>query len=143
MASHVYHEIYLHINWHTKDDLPLLAGRTEEAVHDFLRTRCRATDGVYFHGVGGTETHVHLVVNVEPHVNTSDVVGDLKGSCSHEVNKLKRHKAVEWQRGFGVVSFGKNNLRWVLDYVANQKEHHAHGATKGRLEKAGSPAEAG
>lgn len=29
-------------------------------------------------------------------------------------------KALEWQRGYGVVSFGKRNLEWVLDYVRRQ-----------------------
>jgi hypothetical protein len=29
MSSHVYHEIYLHFNWHTKGELPLLTGDLE------------------------------------------------------------------------------------------------------------------
>jgi hypothetical protein len=44
-------------------------------------------------------------------------------------------KRLEWQRGFGVVSFGKKQLPWVLDYIANQKEHHALSRTKARLER--------
>jgi hypothetical protein len=35
-------------------------------VHDFLRDRRRRTKGVYFHAIGGTETHIHLAVNIEP-----------------------------------------------------------------------------
>ena len=54
MSSHVFHEIYLHFNWHTKDDLPLLTSDLEPLVHDYLRQRCRQTKGVYFHGIGGT-----------------------------------------------------------------------------------------
>jgi len=33
-----------------------------------------------------------------------------------------------------VVSFGKQNLDWVLTYIAGQKEHHAAGTTIERLE---------
>jgi len=44
---------------------------------------------------------------------------------------------VDWQRGLGVVSFGKRQLPWVLDYIAKQKEHHAQGTTKRRLEQIG------
>ena len=36
-------------------------------------------------------------------------------------------KVLEWQRGYGVVSFGKKHLDWVQNYIANQKEHHAAG----------------
>ena len=135
MSSHIFHEIYLHLNWHTKGSRSLLTTSLEEEVHEFLRERCRKTGGVFLHGIGGTETHLHLAINIEPHVCISDFIGDLKGSCSHEINARKRMKRLEWQRGFGVVSFGKKQLSWVLDYIARQKEHHARGKVQARLER--------
>ena len=135
MSSHVFHEIYLHLNWHVKNSQPLLTHSIEGSVHRFLRDRCRAFGGVYLHGIGGTATHVHLAINIEPQVCVSDLVGDLKGACSHEINQVARMKRLEWQRGFGVVSFGKRNLPWVLDYIAGQKEHHAAGSVQDRLER--------
>ena len=135
MSSHVFHEIYLHLNWHTKADSPLLTPTVEPIVHKFITERCRKAEGVYFHGIGGTATHVHLAINIEPQVCISDLVGDLKGACSYELNQQKRFKALEWQRGFGVVSFGKKQLGWVQEYIANQKEHHAAGKIQRRLEK--------
>jgi len=50
MSRHVFHEIYLHINWHAKNNHPLLAAKLEPLVHDFVRQRCRQTKGVYLHG---------------------------------------------------------------------------------------------
>src|SRR5687768_13249888 len=135
MSRHVFHEIYLPFNWHTKHDQPALRPDLEPLVHEFLRQRCRHTKGVYFHGVGGTETHIHLAVNVEPFVCVSDFVGELKGACSFEINKREARKVLEWQRGYGVVSFGKKHLDWVLRYIANQKEHNARGSTHARLEE--------
>ncbi|MBM4076089.1 MAG: IS200/IS605 family transposase [Planctomycetes bacterium] len=135
MSSHVFHEIYLHINWHTKDNSPLIVPRLESLIHGFLTQRCQQSKGVYIHGIGGTENHVHIAVNIEPHVTISDLVGELKGASSHEVNQLQRMKALEWQRGYGVVSFGRKQLPWVLDYIANQKEHHAKGRVFDRLER--------
>jgi REP element-mobilizing transposase RayT len=137
MPGHVFHEIYIHLNWHTKDDQPLLTPEIEPLVHNYLRQKCGATKGVTVHGTGGTADHVHLAVSIEPFVCISDLVGEVKGSSSHDVRDPRGMKAVEWQRGFGVVSFGKKNLRWVLDYVAHQKEHHAAGTCEGRLEKVG------
>ena len=134
MSAHVFHEIYLHLNWHTKGDLPLLIPSLEPIVHDFLRQRCEGTSGVDFHAVGGTATHVHLAISIEPQICTSDLIGELKGACSHEVNKHKRFKALEWQRGFGVVSFGKKQLPWVKQYIADQKSHHQTGRVQTRLE---------
>jgi hypothetical protein len=51
------------------------------------------------------------------------------------LNKTHGKKILEWQRGFGVVSFGKGNLDWILTYIANQKEHHAVGTAIERLER--------
>ena len=136
MASHVFHEIYLHLNWHTKEDRGILTPECEPVVHQLITERCQKTKGVYFHGIGGTATHVHLAINIEPHVTISELVKDLKGGSSHDANERLKKKLLYWQRGYGVVSFGKNNLDWVLDYIARQKEHH--GCDKGlqeRLEK--------
>jgi putative transposase len=96
VASHVFHEIYIHLNWHTKNDQPLLSAQIESEVHGFLQQRCRYNKGVYFHEIGGTETHVHLAIDIEPFVSISDLVGDLKGACSFEINKQKGFKALEW-----------------------------------------------
>jgi hypothetical protein len=42
---------------------------------------------------------------------------------------------LEWQTGYGVVSFGMRDLDWVVEYVRNQREHHARGAVHDRLER--------
>ena len=135
MSQHVFHEIYLHFNWHTKLSQPLLDTDLEQKVHKYLKQRCISAKGVYFHGVGGTETHIHLAINIEPQVCISDLVGELKGGSSFEMNKQANRKLLEWQRGFGVVSFGKKQLGWVLDYIGRQKEHHRTGKVFDRLER--------
>lgn len=136
MSMHVFHDICLHITWHTKDDHPLLADDVEPMVHELLRRRCIQTKGVFVHGIGGTPTHVHLALSIEPFVEISDFVGQLKGASAREINKAKGLQALQWQRGFGVVSFGRKNLSFVLDYIAKQKDHHATGTVHDRLERA-------
>jgi hypothetical protein len=34
-----------------------------------------------------------------------------------------------------VVGFGTKDLKWVVDYVRNQKDRHASGAVEDRLER--------
>jgi REP element-mobilizing transposase RayT len=135
MASHIFHEIYLHLNWHTKDSKGLLTPTLESQVHAWIEDRCRKMRGVYFHEIGGTANHIHLAINIEPHVCVSDLVGDLKGACSYEINQTTRMKRLQWQRGFGVVSFGMKQLPWVRAYIKNQKEHHAKRSIEDRLER--------
>jgi putative transposase len=122
MSQNYYSELYLHLIWHTKASLPLLAPEVESLVHHYLRGRLINTPGAFVHAVGGTETHVHVVVTLAPTILISNLVGKLKGASAHEANQKLTHgrKVLEWQTGYGVVSFGKKDLKWVVDYVNHQ-----------------------
>ena len=135
MARNYYAEINLHIVWHTKGSSPLLPPQVEAVVHPYLRGRCIETPGVYIHEIGGIETHVHLCVGVQPTILISDFIGQLKGASSHDANQRLGHKALEWQSGYGVVSFGTRDLEWVKKYLKNQRDRHAHGRVEDRLER--------
>ena len=137
MSGNYYSEINLHVVWHTKRSLPLLSPQIEPAVHRFLRQRLVQTPGVYVHETGGIENHVHLAVSIPPTVTISDLVGQLKGASSHHINheNATKDKLLQWQTGYGVVSFGTKDLQWVAKYVRNQREHHARGRVHGRLER--------
>jgi putative transposase len=65
------------------------------------------------------------------------LIGQLKGASAHEVNQQLglRDKTLQWQTGYGVVSFGTRDLEWVKEYVRNQRRHHADGKTFDRLER--------
>ena len=42
---------------------------------------------------------------------------------------------LDWQAGYGVVSFGTKDLPWVINYVQNQRQHHAAGTIVDRLKR--------
>ncbi len=134
MSSHVYHELYVHLNWHTKADCRLLQGNVEEFTHSSIRTKAAAMKGIRLIAQGGTDDHVHLAVQFEPFLAISELVQEIKGASAREVNKRLGHKALEWQRGYGAVTFGARNLSWIVDYVRGQREHHASNRVFGRLE---------
>ena len=135
MSVSVYSEINLHITWHTKSNLPTIKPEIEAKLHQFLKHKIIETKGAYFHAVGGIEDHIHLAVSITPELPISQWIGQLKGGSTYYVNKLVNHKLLEWQRGFGIVSFGTKDLQWVINYVLNQKEHHKNSTTHVRLEK--------
>jgi putative transposase len=137
MSRSYYSEINLHIVWHAKGSRPLLTPDVEHLAYRLLKKRIADTPGAFYHEIGGIETHVHVVVSVPPTLLISDFVGQLKGGSSHDVNQAigMRQKMLEWQNGYGVVSFGTRDLPWVVDYVRNQREHHAKGTSHERLER--------
>lgn len=137
MSRNYYSEINLHVVWHAKGSLPLLTPTVEPMVHKYLRQRLINTSGIYVHEIGGTETHVHLAMTIPPTVTISELIGELKGSSSHHVNHQNptRDKLLQWQTGDGVVSFGTRQMPWVIEYIQNQREHHADGRVHDRLER--------
>ena len=142
MSLRAYSEINLHFVWRVKDNNPVLHDEVEMQLARFLRGRVFETGGAFFHEVGGTDDHVHLVVSVPPTLTPSEWIGTVKGSSSHFINhEIVNRKLLEWQTGYGVVSFGSRDLPWVVDYVRNQRQHHAAGRTFERLERIDPPEE--
>lgn len=137
MSRNYYSEINLHLVWHTKLSRPLLFPDIETATHRYLRQRLVETSGVFVHEIGGTETHVHICLTVPPTVLVSELIGQLKGASAHEINQRQpsQDKVLQWQTGYGIVSFGTKYLPWVREYVRKQKEHHAAGSVHQRLEQ--------
>ena len=137
MSRNYYSEINLHIVWHTKASLPMLNSEIEARTHRFLRQRIIETPEVFVHEIGGTENHVHLCITIPPTLTISDYIGQLKGAASHEINHSNAtlDKLLQWQSGYGVVSFGKKNLEWVKQYIRNQKEWHRGNRVVNRLEQ--------
>ena len=137
MSRNYYSEINLHLVWRTMTSAPLLADSVESLTHRALRKRIVDTAGAFVHAIGGTDDHVHLAVTVPPTLTVSEWIGALKGGSAHDVNQQagKKQKVLQWQNGYGVVSFGKRDLPWVIDYIRNQRAHHATGTIHDRLER--------
>jgi putative transposase len=114
MSDNYYSEINLHLVWHTKLSRPLLTHDVEPMAWATLREKILNLGDIFVHEVGGTETHVHLAVTIEPTVTISEMVGAIKGYSAHEVNRRSAlgRKVLQWQTGYGVVSFGTKDLPW-------------------------------
>ncbi len=135
MSSHAFSQIYLHVTFHTKDNRAMIRGEIESRLHDYLRTRALESPGVEVHAIGGIDDHVHLAVRIPPTLLISDWIGDLKGASSWHINHRVKPKTLQWQDGYGVISFGKRSLAEVVDYIKHQREHHQKGSTHSGLER--------
>jgi putative transposase len=114
MARTIYSEINLHITWHTKNSAPAITDSIETQLYRWLRGRILQAPGVLLLAIGGTDHHVHLAVTVPPTLLVSEWIGELKGASAHYVNHtLANRKVIEWQSGYGVVSFA-TKARWGL-----------------------------
>ena len=140
-SGHVFHEVFLHINWHCRGNEPLIRPEIENEVHEYIRSYCGNLKGVYFKGIGGTPTHIHMAVQVEPTICPAEMIRKIKGACSHDMNELFGKGTLRGQRGYGVVSFAAMNLKAVVKYIDQQKQHHQKGTERATLENIGDDPE--
>jgi REP-associated tyrosine transposase len=114
MARTIYSEIHLHITCHTKNSAPVFTAAIETQLYRWLRGRILQVPGALLLAIGGTDDHVHLAVTVPPTLLVSEWIGERKGASAHYGNHtLANRKIIEWQTGYGVVSFG-TKARWGL-----------------------------
>src|SRR5258708_5869183 len=105
MSRNFYSEINLHVVFHTKKSLPLVTPEVEPLAWRSIRQKLINTPGVFVHEIGGIETHVHACFSIIPSLRPSDLIGQMKGVSSHDVNQRvgRGGKLLEWQAGYGVV----------------------------------------
>jgi REP element-mobilizing transposase RayT len=75
--------------------------------------------------IGGMPDHVHILFGFRPKQSLSDLMHDIKGVSSKWINEkgLIRCK-FSWQEGFSAFSYARQDLKNVITYIQNQKEHH-------------------
>ena len=136
MPTHAHAEIHLHITWHTKNNHASITNDLRPKLFEYLERRARGEKGVAVHAIGGTDNHIHIAVSVPPTLGISRWIGELKGASSHYVNQslLNRKGGLEWQSGYGVVSFSTRDIPRVVEYIAAQGDIHQHRVEKWKRE---------
>jgi len=130
-----YWRLFYHFVWSTQNREPIILKPFETTLHKVIAAKAIKLGGIV-HAVGGTSDHIHLVASIPPRISLSDFIGQVKGNSSHFVNhKLKPEYQFAWQNEYGVISFGKRQLRQIVRYVLNQHKHHGQGTVLEQLER--------
>src|SRR5262245_49868433 len=96
MSKNYYSEIHLHLTWHTILSRPLLTETVEPLAWAALREKATELGDVIIHEIGGTPTHVHLAVSIEPTVLISELFGSRRESASG--TETKGSSVANWVR---------------------------------------------
>ena len=101
-GSHtVFHHRY-HIVWITKYRYKVLEGALRERIRTIIRQVCRELGVQIVSGVLSRE-HVHMFVEIPPHIAVSDFVRRVKGRSSHRVQmEFPDLRKRYWGRHFGL-----------------------------------------
>lgn len=126
-GSHtVFHHRY-HIVWAPKYRYKVLTGKIRERVRDIVRQVCDELGVTIISGALSTD-HVHMFVEIPPHVSVSDFMQRAKGRSSRRVQQefpeLRRRYWGQrfWARGYFCTTSGNITDDTILQYLKNHVE---------------------
>ena len=130
-----YNRLFYHFVWGTKNREPIILPEFEAELHSLIAAKAIELGGIV-HAVDGVDDHVHLAATVPPKIAVARFIGEVKGNSSHAINHvIKPHYNFYWQNEYGVLSFAEKNLAGIVQYIHNQKQHHAKGTINPAMEK--------
>ncbi|SEP75741.1 putative transposase [Ectothiorhodospira magna] len=125
-SSHAVYDIKLHVVFVTRYRRPCL----HEELRDYLKGafseilaawRCELIE------FGGETDHIHLLIAIQPALNISTLIGNLKTASARRArNRFAEHlaafycKPMFWQRAYYAGSVGGASLETVRAYVESQ-----------------------
>ena len=115
---------YYHIIFHTLHNKPAIVEEHEKELYRYIWGLCR-NKRVFLHRVGGMPNHLHLMVNLPPSLSVADFVRELKTSTNTWLKSNHSFPLFEgWSTGYAGLSYGRNDVERVVNYIKNQKRHH-------------------
>lgn len=119
--SHTYAQNVVHVVFSTKDRYRALDRDFRPKLWAYLTGICKKLD-IYVHAIGGTEDHIHLLIQIPPVLTLSKAVATVKANSSRWAGE-EGHKFA-WQQGYGAFSVSASVIPAVIQYIRNQEEHH-------------------
>jgi putative transposase len=121
---HSYTRIFVHFVWATKNREKVLTKDVRPRVYQHI-AKYANENGIVIKAMNVQMDHVHCLIDVASNQNVDYIVKLLKGESSHWINEkdIVSPKFL-WQRGYGAFSMSPSHIEKVIEYIANQDEHH-------------------
>jgi len=116
--SHSYVHNAVHVVFSTKDRRKLIPKESQTRLWAYLAGVCKKQQ-IFVHEIGGTEDHLHMLIQIPLTLSFSDAMQEIKTSSSRWMGRN-----FSWQRGFGVFGVSASNLDAVVRYIRTQEVHH-------------------
>ncbi|MGH9940923.1 MAG: IS200/IS605 family transposase [Pyrinomonadaceae bacterium] len=116
--------LLVHIVFSTKHREDLITPSVESHLYAYLGGIAKEQQGRLL-AAGGITNHVHLLVSQSKTVALSDLLEEMKKSCSKWIKTQgPEFGRFHWQDGYGAFTIGASQVPAVRAYLARQKEHH-------------------
>jgi len=137
-----YLSLRYHLIFSTKKREPCITAKWRPLLHRYLGGIVSSLGG-NAHAIGGTNDHIHLLVELRATHALADFMRDLKRGSSSWVHSDVPLPTFAWQEGYAAITVSPSAMHEVRRYIDNQEEHHRHQSSreelKSLLDRAGIP----
>jgi REP element-mobilizing transposase RayT len=115
---------YIHIVFGTKNQQDFINDEIEDDLFAYLGGICNSLDCIPIK-VDGYRNHVHILCSLSKKIALVKLLEIVKANSSKWIKtKGEAFQDFYWQNGYGSFSVNPSQLQRVVDYIANQKQHH-------------------
>lgn len=126
-------KIYVHVIFSTIERADMLPKIHLGEIHKFLAGIMKNLGCVPII-VGGTSNHVHILCAMSNTITVSDMVRQTKSVSSKWIKEhYSNMRSFAWQGGYAAFSVSQSNVEAVINYIANQEQHHGKRSFKDEL----------
>lgn len=115
---------YLHIVFSTKYRQALIQEPVENELYSYLGGICRNLECLPIK-IGGYTDHIHILCLLSKKIALMKLLEEVKSHSSKWIKtKGEDYKNFYWQDGYGAFSVNPAEVEVVIQYIADQKNHH-------------------
>ena len=114
---------YIHIIFSTKNRENYINQEIELEVFSYIASLCKSMDCAV-QKVGGYNNHIHIMCSLSKNHTLVELIRVIKSNSSKWISEKFSIESFSWQTGYGTFSVSPKDIQLVIDYIAQQKEHH-------------------
>ena len=119
-----YTNLLYHIVFRTKHGKNTIPEQHEKELYAYIMGIINNKKSKLYR-IGGTENHIHLLVDIHPSFSVSDFMKELKEYSSKWLMQNHNFPNFEgWAISFAAFTYSLKDKQTIIDYIKNQKEHH-------------------
>ncbi len=109
----------------TKHRQPFILPAIEEELYAYMGGICKALECPPIK-IGGYTDHIHILCMLSKKLPLMKLLEEVKSHSSGWIKtKGEEYLGFYWQDGYGAFSVNPSEVEVVIQYIANQKEHHS------------------
>ncbi|MBC8135073.1 MAG: IS200/IS605 family transposase [Fibrella sp.] len=122
-------QLPIHFVWATEGRRPFLTPEVERIAHRTIWALAERQDCTVL-AVNGMADHVHLAVLFSLNISAAEFVKRVKGATTAYLRQVySQERFIRWEPGYAAIAFPYAGRQRVIEYIRNQKEHHAQSTT--------------